>query len=141
MTTSERGFTLIELLVVILILAILAAIAIPVFLNQRNKAREAQVQSALRNAVLAIESYGVANNGFGGLNANPQLAARLAEQGFRIPQWAAAPDGHFGVRASSTRYCVEARHRLLTSSNPWYEATYESTVGRPQSTPDQCPAQ
>jgi type IV pilus assembly protein PilA len=136
---SDRGFTLIELIVVILIVAILAAIAVPVFLNQRDKGRAAQVQSALRNVVIAIEGYGADNGGYGGLNANPQLADRLREHGFRIPEWAATP-GYFRVRANSTQYCVEVRHRLLSSSDPWHEATYQSVVGSPQSTPDLCPS-
>lgn len=140
MIKSERGFSLIELLVVILIMAILAAIAIPVFLNQREKGHEAQVRSALRNVVLAIESYGSENGGYGSLNANPQLSDRLGEHGYRIPEWAAEP-GYFRVDSSNTSYCVEVRHRLLTPSNAWYESTYESAVGSPQGTPDLCPPQ
>ena len=49
MEEREEGFTLIELLVVIIIIGILAAIAIPVFLNQRKKGYDAQAKSDLRN--------------------------------------------------------------------------------------------
>ena len=53
----EEGFTLIELLVVIIIIGILAAIAIPVFLSQRQKGYDAGIKSDLRNAATAEESY------------------------------------------------------------------------------------
>jgi type IV pilus assembly protein PilA len=53
----EAGFTLIELLVVIIIIGILAAIAIPVFLKQRQKGYDAGVKSDLRNAATAEETY------------------------------------------------------------------------------------
>ncbi len=60
---DERGFTLIELLVVILIIAILAAIAIPVFLNQREKGYVADVQSTLKNGATAVESAATQTGG------------------------------------------------------------------------------
>src|SRR3989337_3009050 len=54
---EQAGFTLIELLVVIIIIGILAAIAIPVFLNQRKKGWDTAVKSDLRNAATAQETY------------------------------------------------------------------------------------
>jgi type IV pilus assembly protein PilA len=53
---NEGGFTLIELLVVIIIIGILAAIAIPTFLNQRQKGFDTQAKSDLRNVAGIVES-------------------------------------------------------------------------------------
>jgi len=52
-----RGFTLIELLVVIAIIAILAAILFPVFSQAREKARQAQCMSNLRNISMSLAQY------------------------------------------------------------------------------------
>lgn len=63
MQEKEKGFTLIELLVVVIIIGILAAIAIPMFLRQRERAWESAVTSDIRNAAVAAEAYGVGRNG------------------------------------------------------------------------------
>ncbi len=54
---DEKGFTLIELLVVILIIGILAAIALPAFLNQKEKGQDAEAKSGARTMQTAQETY------------------------------------------------------------------------------------
>jgi type IV pilus assembly protein PilA len=60
---GEDGFTLIELLVVILIIGILAAIAIPSFLNQKGKASDAAAKELAHSAKIAAETYATDNSG------------------------------------------------------------------------------
>src|SRR5215203_2219453 len=63
MSQDESGFTLVELLVVMLILGILAAIAIPAFLNQREKANDADAKADVNTAQQAMETYQTDNQG------------------------------------------------------------------------------
>ena len=59
---SESGFTLVELLVVMLILGLLAAIAIPAFFNQRDKAQDAEAKTTAKTAQTATETYATDND-------------------------------------------------------------------------------
>jgi type IV pilus assembly protein PilA len=63
---DEKGFTLIELLVVILIIGILAAIALPAFLNQREKAQDSEAKSGARTVQTAMETYYTDNQNYTG---------------------------------------------------------------------------
>jgi type IV pilus assembly protein PilA len=62
-SNGEGGFTLVELLVVMLILGLLAAIAIPSFFNQREKAKDADAKASVRTAETAMETYATDNGG------------------------------------------------------------------------------
>lgn len=77
---KDEGFTLIELLVVIIIIGILAAIAIPVFLNQRAKGWDSAVKADLRNAATAQETY-LTDNGV--YSEQSPAGTELEEVGFK----------------------------------------------------------
>jgi type IV pilus assembly protein PilA len=84
MDSREEGFTLIELLVVIIIIGILAAIAIPVFLNQRQKGYDATAKSDARNAATTEESYLADNNVYYGAATFTTVPAALAAMGMKL---------------------------------------------------------
>jgi len=65
---ADEGFTLIELLVVIIIIGILSAIALPSFLNQANKAKQAEAQTYVGSINRGQQAYYLEKSMFGGLN-------------------------------------------------------------------------
>lgn len=124
----EEGFTLIELLVVVLIIAILAAIAIPVFLRQREKAYVADIQSLVRNGATAVESYAATNGGdYTGAGASDDW------NDLRVSTTQTK-----GVTVSTTAYCVEATDSRLSAGHDWATAHFISTAGKPAE--GACPA-
>ena len=100
----EEGFTLIELLVVIIIIGILAAIAIPTFLNQREKGWDAAAKSALKNAAVAQESFFTENNSYTLIEDDP-------DAGIQAEGWNPSDDVTLTVAtATATAYCMQASH-------------------------------
>ena len=130
---EDEGFTLIELLVVIIIIGILAAIAIPVFLNQRKKGWDAAVQADLRNAVTAEETYLTANGVY------TDVVADLQGVGFKY----SADSNYFNNTAAiaatvngGNNYCLLAQ----SASGDYF--SFGSTTGLVnQGATSTCPAQ
>ena len=107
---KDQGFTLIELLVVVLIIGVLAAIAIPVFLNQREKAADAGTKSDMKNAATLMETYFVDTQDYGGTGNGPvgataatatQLTEMKSTDGVTVTVVSANQAG-FCLRGSST---------------------------------------
>lgn len=114
---GEGGFTLIELLVVVVIIGILAAIAIPAFLRQREKAWASQVTSDLKNAATAAEAYSVDNGG----SYSSLDVAKLKENGYNATKDVTVTV----VGTPTTSYKLEGKHANL-GSDVW---VYDSETG------------
>jgi prepilin-type N-terminal cleavage/methylation domain-containing protein len=78
---NEEGFTLIELMIVVVIIGILAAVAIPIFMNQQRQAMEASATSDIRSIQRSMNIYQVQNSALPDLNDNASYIKIFKEAG------------------------------------------------------------
>lgn len=116
----DEGFTLIELLVVMIIIGILAAIAIPVFLNQRQKAVDSAMKSDLRTVANAAETHFTDNQTYAALHDADVTTGPLG---------VALSDGNtVTVEAYADTFCLVAGRAADTSSST-QDWVYDSAAG------------
>lgn len=111
--TRSDGFTLVEVLVVCLIVALLAAIAIPTFIGQQRKGQDADAKSNARNLVSHVEACRAASEDY----TLCDTAAELGSTGLPLVDGAPVADDTVGVAAATREtYTVTAQSRHSSNS-------------------------
>jgi len=121
MKEKDQGFTLIELLVVIVIIGILAAIAIPLFLSQREKGIQAGMKADLKALATQQETYYIDQGSY----ADAVDTLRATPYGFRHT---ATNVVDFGI-VTSTAWCADVTNTGTTVTYNYTNSTSAITEG------------
>jgi type IV pilus assembly protein PilA len=110
MRTKDSGFTLIELLVVIIVIGVLAGIAVPTFMAQREKGWRTQAVVDMKNAATFVEGWATDYGGsYAGLDGATESSGVLVSEGFRHGSLVSIQ-----IVSTANDYCIRGRHAHLT---------------------------
>ena len=135
----KRGFTLIELLIVVAIIAILAAIAVPNFLEAQTRAKVSRTASDLRSLATALEAYRVDSNRYPRAELYMSLPLRLQHLTTPMSYITSLPLDPFyrksaGFGGTEPEYCYASGNVYIADSpefnNSIYIGTLYSVAGR-----------